>query len=205
MTGLSVKRSQLPMMPTKLLCNLKLNYPYLFVLKFSQKYDLDEDDRLSKKELEGMIREFIVPLREMVANILPKKEDLPLDTAKQRMADLGVKPSQIDAADLNGDGKLSFLNEFMEQIGLPLEMAKEMFGNGTTSGLGTLIDANMVEEADVDKNQFLNYNELLHLLTVDAAIKLGDVEKDGFLTQKEFNDGFTKLQAIYLQKDTLVI
>lgn len=149
-----------------------------------------------------MIREFIVPLREMVANILPKKEDLPLDTAKQRMADLGVKPSQIDAADLNGDGKLSFLNEFMEQIGLPLEMAKEMFGNGTTSGLGTLIDANMVEEADVDENQFLNYNELLHLLTVDAAIKLGDVEKDGFLTQKEFNDGFTKLQAIYLQKDT---
>jgi hypothetical protein len=61
--------------------------------------------------------------------------------------------------------------------------------------LSKLADGKMVEEADADGNKFLSLNEMKHLMTVDAVMKLGDANRDGRLTQKEYIEGINKYVA----------
>jgi hypothetical protein len=101
---------------------------------FLQRYDLDKDGRLTKKELEAMMDKLFVNYRANAANILAKKKSaIPLEVAKAELPKFGVKPAQIDKADLNRDGKLS-PGEFVV-MGIPLEMAKWIFNGKSKNSL----------------------------------------------------------------------
>lgn len=68
--------------------------------------------------------------------------------------------------------------------------------------MSKLADGKMVEEADADGNKSLSSNELLHLMSVDVIMKLGDANRDGLLTQKEYIEGFNKYHVIFSKNDS---